>query len=230
MVAAENGRRRHHRQRVGAVDEGRGGHGLGVEAGAALAPDDLEPDDGEQADRRRPAAQPLRVAGVGGALAGDQAEARSGGAADRPPGVEGPEEVAEDRREEREAEPAGDEEEGEGEVAVGRFGALEAGVDRQPEEEDADRAAERLHRQGEEDAREPRPERPLMQLLEAGAAPACRQREEGDDQDDRSPPGEEPGRDRQVLPGCQGVRQRQEAHGLTRSSAICTPSSSSSAS
>ena len=37
------------------------------------------------------------------------------------------EEVAEDRREEGEAEPAGDEEEGQGEVAVGGLGALEAG-------------------------------------------------------------------------------------------------------
>ena len=50
----------------------------------------------------------------------------------------------------REAEPGGDEEEGEGEVAVGRFGAAQAGVDRDAEQEDPDRAAEDLRRQAEQ--------------------------------------------------------------------------------
>ena len=62
---------------------------------AAGAVDDLQPDEGEQADRGRPAAEPLRVGEVGGALAGDRPEAAADGAADRPPGVEGPEDVAE---------------------------------------------------------------------------------------------------------------------------------------
>ena len=72
--------------------------GVRVEAdrdAAAGAVDDLEPDDGEQPDRGRPAAEPLRVGEVGRALAGDRPEAPAGDAADRPPGVEGPEDVAE---------------------------------------------------------------------------------------------------------------------------------------
>ena len=95
--------------------------GVRVEAdrdAAAGAVDDLQPDDGEQADRGRPAAEPLGVGEVGRALAGDRLEAAADGAADRAPGVEGPEDVAEQDAEEREAEPGGDEEEGEGEVAV----------------------------------------------------------------------------------------------------------------
>ena len=130
--------------------------------------------------------------------------------ADRPPRVEGPEDVAEDHAEQREAEPGGDEEEGEGEVAVGRFGALQAGVDRDAEQEDADRAAEDLRRQAEQGPREPGPERAPAFLLEAGLAPGRREREEGDDQDDRRPPGEQPGGDRQVLARDQRVGERQE--------------------
>ena len=68
----------------------------GVEADrdAAAGPvDDLQPDDREQADRGRPAAQLLGIGEVGGALPGDRPEARPGGPADRAPGVEGPEDV-----------------------------------------------------------------------------------------------------------------------------------------
>ena len=197
---------------------------------AAGAVDDLQPDDRDQPDRGRPAAQPLGVGEVGGALPGDRPEAGAGGATDRAPGVDRPEDVAEQGGEEGEAEPGGDEEEGEGEVAIGRFGAAQAGVDRDAEQEDAEQAEERLRGDRDQGAREPRPERTPVRLLEAGLAPGCRQGEEGDDQDDRRPPGEEPGRDRQVLPGDQRVRQRQPAHGFTRSSMICTPRPSSSAS
>ena len=69
---------------------------------------------------------------MGGALPGDEPEAAADGAADRPPGVEGLEDVAEEDAEQREAEPGGDEEEGDREVAIRRFGAVDAGVDRRP--------------------------------------------------------------------------------------------------
>ena len=137
----------HHRQRVAGVDEGGDAGRVRVEAdrdAAARAVDDLEPDEGEQADRRRPAAEPFRVAQVGGGLAGDEAEAGAGGAADRAPRVEGPEDVAEQGREEGEAEPDGDEKEGDREVAIGRFGPVDAAVGGDAEEEDAEGAAEGL--------------------------------------------------------------------------------------
>ena len=223
----------HHRQRVAAVDEGGGGGRVRVEAdgdAAAGAVDDLQPDDREQADRGRPAAERLRVGEVGGALAGDRPEARPRRPAHRAPGVEGPEDVAQQGGEERKAEPGGDEEEGEGEVAIRRFGAAQAGVDGDAEQEDADEAAENLDGPADQSAGEPRPEGAPVRLLETGLAPGRREREEGRDQDDRRPPGEQPGRDRQVLPGGQRVRERQEGHGLTRNSAICSlrPSSSTS--
>ena len=111
----------HHRQRVGAVDEGGDAGGVRVEAdgdAAAGAVDDLQPDE-RRAGRSRPASGRAAPGRRGGrALAGDRAEAAARGAADRPPGVEGPEDVAEQGGEEGEAEPGGDEEEGEREVAV----------------------------------------------------------------------------------------------------------------
>ena len=68
----------HHRQRVDAVDEGGDAGGVRVEAdrdAAAGAVDDLQPDEGEQADRGRPAAEPLGIGEVGRALPGDRPEA-----------------------------------------------------------------------------------------------------------------------------------------------------------
>ena len=81
----------HHRQRVGAVDEGGDAGGVGIEADgdAARRPvDDLEPDEASRptAAGQRPGA---RVGEVAGALARDQAKAGAGHSADRPPGVEG---------------------------------------------------------------------------------------------------------------------------------------------
>src|SRR3954462_5755652 len=108
-------------------------------------------------------------------MAVDRGEAGAGGAADSPPGVEGSEEVAEDGREEGEAEPAGDEEEGEGEVAVRGFGAFEAGVNRNAEEEDADGAAHDLQRQPEEHCGEALPQRPSVLVLELRLPPGRRE-------------------------------------------------------
>src|SRR3954453_13129479 len=158
------------------------------------------------------------------------ADRASGGA----PGTERAEQIAEQDAEEREAEPGGDEDEGEGVGAVRRLGPAQAGVDGATEQQDPDHPVERLGRPPEEDPREALPaQRAPGVPLEARLAPADRERVEGADEDDRRPPGEKPGRDRQVLPGDQRMRKRQEVevrHGFTRSSMICSLRASSSAS
>ena len=163
-------------------------------AGAAV--DHLDPDEGEHPDRGRPAAEALRVDEVRGVLPGEAGEGAADGAADRAPGVEGPEDVAKEHAQHREAQPGGDEEERQGEIAVGRFGAAQAGVDRDPEQEDAERAADDLGGKAEQGAGEPLAERPPVFVLEFGLAPGRGEGEEGDDEDDRGRPREQPGRDR----------------------------------
>ena len=64
---------------------------------ARLAPDELQEEEAENRDRGRPAAEPLRVGERRrSALPGDEGEAGRDGAADRPPRVEGAEDVAEE--------------------------------------------------------------------------------------------------------------------------------------
>src|SRR6185295_13485580 len=102
----------------------------------------------------------------------------------RPPRVERLEDVAKHHAEDREAEPGGDEEKGEGEVAIGRFGAAQPGVDRDAEQEDAEGAAENLRGHAEQGSRHPSPKGSPVFALEAWLTPGRREREEGDDQDD----------------------------------------------
>src|SRR5205085_9425967 len=126
------------------------------------------------------------------ALAGDQPEAAAGNAADRPPRVERAENVPEEAGEEGEAEPDGDEEEGDREVAIRRFGAVDAGVGGDAEEEDAEGSTEHLEDRAEQHRREPGRRGAPAFVLELRRAPGGREGEEGDDEDDRGRPGEEP--------------------------------------
>ena len=191
---------------------------------AAASVDDLEPDEGHQPDRGRPAPDRFGVAQVGGPLTGDRREGPADRAGDRAPGIERRVDVADQNAEQGKAQPAGDEDEGQREVAIGSFGAMQARVDGDPEQEDADRPEQDLCRPPEEHPREPRREGTPPFVLEAGRPPGDREREEGDDQDDRRRPRKQPCRDRQVLPRRKRVREGKEgeAHGFTRSSAICS--------
>ena len=169
---------------------------------AALAVDELEPGEAEQADRGRPAAEPL---GVGRAAPArdwpaTELEGATDDPGDRPPRVEGAEDVAEDDAEQDEAEPDGDEDERDREVAVRRFGAR-SGPTRStsPEEEDARAARRHLGDRVEQRGREPARRRAPAVVLELAGLPGDREREERNDQDERRRPREQPLRDRQVL-------------------------------
>ena len=127
---------RHHRQRVGAVDEvgdrgRRAGRGRRRRRRCRRRrpPARRRPSGRSRPASGRAARGSARWAGRWPAIARERPPHR---AADRAPRVERPEDVAEHDAEEREAEPGGDEEEGQREVAIGRFGAAQPGVDRRP--------------------------------------------------------------------------------------------------
>ena len=115
---------------VGAVDERRDRDVCGrqPDARTRCAVDQLEPDEGEEPERRRASARAARDrrAGGGADCPATSRKPPANGARDRPPGVEGAEDVAEEDAEHDQAEPEGDEDEGEREVPVGRLGARRA--------------------------------------------------------------------------------------------------------
>ncbi len=177
-------------------------------AEAGLAVDQLQPEKADEAARGRPAAEALGVGerrAVG--LAGHEAEHAGERPRDRAPGVEGAEDVAEADAQEHQAEPGGDEDEGDREVPVGRLGPREAAPDGDGEQADADQAREDLCRRAGDRRRQPARGRAPALVLELRLAPEHRQRDEGDDQDEGGAPGEQPLRDRQVLLADQGMRK-----------------------
>src|SRR6185503_9813341 len=112
---------------------------------------------------------------------------------------EGAKDVAEEDAEDDEPEPRGNEDEGDREVAVRSFGAVQPGPDRDPQQEHAERLGEHLRHAVDEQRRDPRPGWAPMGLLEARRVPGDREPEERDDEDQRGSPGEQPRRNREVL-------------------------------
>ena len=88
--------------------------------------DQLDPGEHQQPERGGPAAEPLRVGTARRRAAADERARR---AADRPPRVEGAEDVSEQDRQDDEADPEGDHDEGRREVVGGRVGPDVAGHD-----------------------------------------------------------------------------------------------------
>ena len=102
---------------------------------AGLAHGQLERREADQHDRRGPAPEPLRVG---------PPRVRNATRADRPPRVEGGEDVAEDHRQRHEADPERDEHDHRRDVGARALLAREPRVDDEHEDRDADRAAHDL--------------------------------------------------------------------------------------
>ncbi len=143
----------HHRQGVEAVAERGKADGVWGQPDrdpSSTTVNHLEPDNREQPDGSRPASQRLGIGEMGGALAGNCGKCPADRPADRPPRIEGPENISEDHTEQREAEPNGDVDEGRCKVPIWCFGAVETGIDRECKQEDPDRAKENLHGQAQQ--------------------------------------------------------------------------------
>ena len=138
--------------------------------------DDLQPDQRQQPDRSGPATEPLRIGEMSGPLSRDCREGPAEYTAHRPPGVEGPEDVAEEDTDRREAQPGGDEHERQGEIAVGRFGSPQPGIDREPQQEDADSPAHDLRRQTHTARENPAPRAAIVRPRSAASASRPRAR------------------------------------------------------
>ena len=172
------------------VDQHQHGQRLRVARGR---PAQLADGERDQPGDGRPVAEPLRVGerlghGVARRALGQPARR----AADRPPRAEQAEDVAEQQREERDADPEADVDRGRGQVVLLAVRPRQAGVDGHREHEHAERAQQHLHDEREAE------ERPLARAVEHRALPAGRQREEGDDEHGRRRHGEPEDRDRQV--------------------------------
>ncbi len=183
----------------------------------ALPVHELQPQEGDEPGDRGPAAEPLGIAERRRrGLARDQPEPATESARDRPPGVEGAEDVAEQDAENDQPEPEGDEDEGEREVAIGGVRPLEAGPYRHRQQEDAERAGQQLGDRIDQEPREPARSRTPVLGRQQRAPPGDGHDDEGDDQDQRRPPGEQPLGDRQVLAADQGVGGRRLWEGESR--------------
>ena len=155
------------------------------------------------------------------ALAGDQPEDAADARADRAPGVEGPEDVAEQDAERPKPEPEGDEDEGEREVAVRRLGPLEPGLDRDAEQEHADRARRATCGSRVDDAARAAPERAPVARPRSGAR---RQAAESATKEtirtSEAPQANSQARDRQVLPRDERVGEREDRSALIGSAGL----------
>ena len=147
----------------------------------------------EDPERRRPVAEALGVGQRLGHAAPREPRARpAGGAAERAPWAQQPEDVAEEQRDERDADPEADVDRGRREVVLLDVRAGEPGVHGDREGADADGAEQDLH-----DERHAR-QRPLGHRLQPRARPAGRQRQERDHQDGGRGGGEQLLGDREV--------------------------------
>ena len=162
--------------------------------------DELEPGEGDQRRGRRVAADLRRIGTEERPrLAPRRPQHRRPGAADGPPRVERPEDVAEEGREDRDPDPEDDVHRGRREVRGEVLFAPQPGVDDDREDADADRPAGPFEgpRNGQQLVFRDSPQPALAQ---------AEHREEGDHDDHRRRPGEEPGRDRQIRPPDDPVR------------------------
>ena len=153
----------HEDQRQHAVAGDRGG-----ERGRLLAPAraELDPGEAEQPDRGRPAPERLRVVA--------QPAVAEQHAPDRPPRVEGAEQVAEQHAGEHEPDPEDDEDEGRREVVQRRVGPVVAGHEHEREQQHAERAADDLDRLRAQHAPDPARQRPPARRARAAAAATAR--------------------------------------------------------
>ena len=177
----------HEDQRQHAVAGDRGG-----ERGGLLAPAgaELDPGEAEQPDRGRPAPERLRVVA--------QPAAAEQHAPDRPPRVEGAEEVAEQHAREHQPDPEDDEDEGRREVVQRRVGPVVAGHEDEREQQHAERTADHLDRPRAQHAPDPARQRPPARVLEPRARPQRGERDERHAEDRGRRPPEQPFRDRQA--------------------------------
>ena len=153
----------------------------------APARGELDPDEHEQADRGGPAAELLRV----------RASALRQQAAERAPGAEGLEDVAEQDRGEHQPDPEDDHHERRRPVVERALRPQIAGEDRHDQQADADRAAQRLHRRARDHA--PAGQRAPRVVLQPRLGPQHGEREERDHQHRRRRPEQQPLRDRELL-------------------------------
>ena len=174
---------------------------------AGLGPAQLADREREQPDGGRPAAEALGVVQRLGQRAGavaDQADA----AADRPPRAQQPEDVAEQQRGERDADPEADVDHRRREVRVRPLGAEQARVDGDEEDEDAECAEQDLDARGRPKSRFSGSRR------QPRLRPAERERDERHDQHGRAGGGEQRDGDREVGAPDDPVREQEHAPSL----------------